>query len=61
MTKSSSVPCRFFAELPTEPPTISGGRQHYKVGDTARLNCTSARSKPAPSLTWYINGVEVNT
>ncbi|KAA0203917.1 hypothetical protein HAZT_HAZT002827 [Hyalella azteca] len=46
-------------ELPSQPPTITGGRSHYKVGDTAHLNCTSARSKPAPTLTWFINGVEV--
>ncbi|XP_047735593.1 uncharacterized protein LOC125177607 [Hyalella azteca] len=45
-------------ELPSQPPTITGGRSHYKVGDTAHLNCTSARSKPAPTLTWFINGVE---
>ncbi|XP_068245518.1 uncharacterized protein [Palaemon carinicauda] len=44
-------------ELPERGPTISGGRLHYRVGDTARLNCTSSRSKPAATLTWFINGI----
>ncbi|XP_071519967.1 cell adhesion molecule 2-like [Panulirus ornatus] len=43
-------------ELPERGPTIHGGRSHYRVGDTARLNCTSSKSKPAAQLTWFING-----
>ncbi|XP_064097629.1 uncharacterized protein LOC135209024 [Macrobrachium nipponense] len=42
-------------ELPERGPTISGGRSHYRVGETASLNCTSSRSKPAATLTWLIN------
>ncbi|XP_066957435.1 uncharacterized protein [Macrobrachium rosenbergii] len=44
-------------ELPERGPTISGGRLHYRVGDMVRLNCTSSRSKPAATLTWFINGI----
>ncbi|KAK8739445.1 hypothetical protein OTU49_003641 [Cherax quadricarinatus] len=44
-------------ELPERGPTIHGSRTHYRVGDTARLNCTSSRSKPAAQLTWFINGI----
>ncbi|XP_068215651.1 uncharacterized protein [Palaemon carinicauda] len=42
-------------ELPERGPTITGGRSHYRVGETASLNCTSSRSKPAATLTWLIN------
>lgn len=42
--------------LPNEGPLISGGRSRYQVGDVVRLNCTSAPSKPAALLTWFING-----
>ena len=46
--------------LPESPPRISGGKARYNVGDKAKLNCTSAKSKPATSLSWYINGEPVN-
>ncbi|XP_076334762.1 kin of IRRE-like protein 3 [Tachypleus tridentatus] len=42
--------------LPTEGPKISGGRAKYNIGDTVMVNCTSAKSKPAATLRWYING-----
>ncbi|XP_022253780.1 cell adhesion molecule 4-like [Limulus polyphemus] len=42
--------------LPTEGPKITGGRAKYNIGDTVMLNCTSAKSKPAAILRWYING-----
>ncbi|XP_050734176.1 uncharacterized protein LOC127007352 [Eriocheir sinensis] len=42
-------------ELPTQGPLIQGSKSHYQVGDVARLNCTSAKSKPAAELAWYIN------
>ncbi|XP_042885680.1 cell adhesion molecule 1-like [Penaeus japonicus] len=42
-------------DLPDEVPTISGGQAKYHVGDEVHVNCTSARSRPAASLMWYIN------
>ncbi|CAL4079975.1 unnamed protein product, partial [Meganyctiphanes norvegica] len=45
-------------ELPDRPPTIAGGRSHYRVGETARLNCTSIKSKPVAHLDWFINGIK---
>ncbi|XP_034195108.1 uncharacterized protein LOC117611268 [Osmia lignaria lignaria] len=42
--------------LPDEGPRITGGRSRYKVGEVVRMNCTSAPSKPAALLTWFING-----
>ncbi|KAG8199255.1 hypothetical protein JTE90_003682 [Oedothorax gibbosus] len=41
--------------LPTEGPSITGGRSKYKVGDIVDVNCTSSKSKPAATLRWYIN------
>ncbi|XP_045110398.1 uncharacterized protein LOC123504138 isoform X1 [Portunus trituberculatus] len=46
-------------ELPQQGPVIQGMKSHYRVGDTARLNCTSAKSKPAAELAWYINEEKV--
>ncbi|XP_076332639.1 cell adhesion molecule 3-like isoform X1 [Tachypleus tridentatus] len=45
--------------LPTEGPKITGRHMKYRVGDTVIVNCTSAKSKPAASLTWYINDEKV--
>lgn len=42
--------------LPETDPKITGGRPRYQIGDVVRVNCTSGRSKPAASLTWFING-----
>ncbi|XP_054724609.1 uncharacterized protein LOC129234603 [Uloborus diversus] len=41
--------------LPTEGPRITGGQPKYNVGDTVAINCTSAKSKPAATLRWFIN------
>jgi len=41
--------------MPKDGPRISGGRPRYQIGDTVRVNCTSARSKPAATLQWFIN------
>ena len=41
--------------LPTEGPRITGSQTQYKIGDTVNINCTSAKSKPAAALRWYIN------
>lgn len=46
--------------LPDEGPRITGGRSRYQVGEIVRMNCTSAPSKPAALLTWFINGDQVN-
>ena len=41
--------------LPTEGPRITGSKAKYQVGDDVKINCTSALSKPAANLKWYIN------
>ncbi|XP_078041270.1 uncharacterized protein LOC144472230 [Augochlora pura] len=47
--------------LPDEGPRITGGRSRYQVGEVVRMNCTSAPSKPAALLTWFINGDPADT
>ncbi|KOX75622.1 hypothetical protein WN51_12811 [Melipona quadrifasciata] len=49
--------------LPEDGPIITGrpGRHRYQVGDVVRFNCTSAKSKPAAMLSWFINGDPVDT
>lgn len=42
-------------KIPEEKPTIFGTQHEYKIGDTARLTCVSAPSRPQAKLTWYIN------
>uniref|UniRef100_A0A182QRS5 Ig-like domain-containing protein n=1 Tax=Anopheles farauti TaxID=69004 RepID=A0A182QRS5_9DIPT len=46
--------------LPETDPIITGGKPRYQVGDLVRVNCTSARSKPAAQLTWYINSEQAD-
>lgn len=54
----SNYSCPFFlysSEIPQEKPIVQGARERYHPGDIVRINCTSAPSKPAATLTWYIN------
>ncbi|KAI4497382.1 hypothetical protein M0802_007393 [Mischocyttarus mexicanus] len=48
--------------LPKNGPAIEGrpGRRRYQVSDVVRFNCTSAKSKPAAMLSWFINGEPVD-
>lgn len=39
---------------------IIGAAPKYAVGDTVNVTCYSYRSKPAASLTWKVNDVEVS-
>ncbi|KYQ47855.1 hypothetical protein ALC60_13121 [Trachymyrmex zeteki] len=44
--------------LPEDEPVITArpGKHRYQVGDVVRFNCTSTRSKPHATLSWFING-----
>uniref|UniRef100_A0A2L2YQC1 Ig-like domain-containing protein n=1 Tax=Parasteatoda tepidariorum TaxID=114398 RepID=A0A2L2YQC1_PARTP len=53
-TVEAEKPMKVFV-LPTEGPSITGGRSKYRLGDTVSVNCTSSKSKPAATLRWYIN------
>ncbi|XP_037087423.1 uncharacterized protein LOC119107934 [Pollicipes pollicipes] len=46
--------------VPTEGPQISGDREMYRIGEPVHVNCTSAKSRPAASLKWYINNVQAD-
>nr|XP_053642772.1 uncharacterized protein LOC128695877 [Cherax quadricarinatus] len=46
--------------IPQEKPVVRGAQERYHPGDVVRINCTSAPSKPAATLTWYINGEVVD-
>lgn len=48
------------AVLPEKGPRITGGLAKYQDGDLVQMNCTSAPSKPAALLTWFINGEPVS-
>ncbi|XP_038108600.1 uncharacterized protein LOC6037528 isoform X3 [Culex quinquefasciatus] len=47
-------------EVPKHGPMIHGIRPRYRAGDIVRGNCSSAHSRPAANLTWYINEVQAN-
>ncbi|KAL6260902.1 hypothetical protein P5V15_008430 [Pogonomyrmex californicus] len=48
--------------LPEDGPVITArpGKHRYQVGDVVRFNCTSAKSKPHATLSWFINGDPVD-
>lgn len=46
---------------PEGNPMIEGVLNRYAVGDFVSGNCTSTKSYPQPSMTWYINGVQVSS
>lgn len=41
---------------PKQPPQISGMANFYMPGDLVEINCSSVDSKPAPDISWFING-----
>ncbi|GFQ69280.1 uncharacterized protein TNCT_377041 [Trichonephila clavata] len=47
--------------LPLEGPQITGGESSYDLGDNITLNCTSAESKPAAKLEWFVNNQPVSS
>ncbi|XP_076339233.1 uncharacterized protein LOC143240532 [Tachypleus tridentatus] len=57
-TVSAKKEMKVFA-LPSEAPKISGKKGKYSIGDTVSVNCTSAKSRPAANLRWYINDEQV--
>ncbi|CAB0011313.1 unnamed protein product [Nesidiocoris tenuis] len=49
------LPGSFTRELPKKDPLIHTEKDRYDVGDTLRANCSSAPSKPAASLSFFLN------
>ncbi|KAI1288398.1 Cytochrome c oxidase assembly protein COX16 -like protein, mitochondrial [Halotydeus destructor] len=42
--------------LPEDKPYIEGAEMPFDVGDTINLTCVSAASRPAPIMSWFVNG-----
>ncbi len=49
-----------FTVVPPKGPQITGGKMRYSLGDLVDVNCTSANSKPAADILWFINGQPVS-
>jgi hypothetical protein len=49
------------AALPETPPVIYTEHDRYEPGDTLRANCSSPPSKPAASLSFFLNNIPVST
>lgn len=43
------------------PPKISLKKRQYTIDEQLLANCTTYKSRPAPHITWLINGVKVKT
>ncbi|XP_011690594.1 PREDICTED: uncharacterized protein LOC105451688 isoform X2 [Wasmannia auropunctata] len=43
-------------DAPKTDPTIRTEKERIAVGETLRANCTSGKSRPAPDVTWKLNG-----
>ncbi|XP_045593200.2 uncharacterized protein [Procambarus clarkii] len=51
----SAVATMTVVDLPDEEPVITGARASYQLHEDVLLNCSSPRSQPPASLTFYIN------
>lgn len=47
--------------FPRESPRITGHERAYGMQDQLDVNCSSAKSFPAPDLQWVIDGQKVST
>lgn len=47
-------------ELPKSKPIIVTDKDKYYPGDTLIANCTSPASRPAASLTFFLNNMPVS-
>lgn len=46
--------------LPDKGPKIQNLQAAYKIGDTINATCLSGPSRPAPIVTWHLNGKKVD-
>lgn len=47
-------------DAPKTDPAIRTEKERIAVGETLRANCTSGKSRPAPAVTWKLNGEVVS-
>ncbi|XP_016843937.1 uncharacterized protein LOC100679350 [Nasonia vitripennis] len=50
----------FVVDVPETEPRIAVDREHLRAGETLRANCSSGTSRPAPNITWTLNGAPLN-
>lgn len=43
-------------DAPKTDPAIRTEKERIAMGETLRANCTSGKSRPAPEVTWKLNG-----
>lgn len=43
-------------DAPKTDPAIRTEKERIAMGETLRANCTSGKSRPAPEVTWRLNG-----
>lgn len=58
---SSTTPSTTCVDLPQHDPLITGLTDNYEDGDLVSVNCTTALSSPPASITWYVNGLRMNS
>lgn len=51
---------KIISDFPRDSPRIVGHERSYELEEPLDVNCTSAKSFPAPDLQWLINGEKVN-
>ncbi|KAK4290295.1 hypothetical protein Pmani_036793 [Petrolisthes manimaculis] len=51
----SEVATMTVVDLPDEKPRLTGVRESYHLHQDVRINCTSPRSQPPATLTFYVN------
>ncbi|KAL7302614.1 hypothetical protein TKK_0004676 [Trichogramma kaykai] len=51
----------FVVDVPEHEPRIAVDRQRLGLGDQLRANCTSGASRPAPNITWTLNGKSLDS
>ncbi|EGI65620.1 hypothetical protein G5I_05883 [Acromyrmex echinatior] len=56
VTPPAPLACRQVSNAPKTDPAIRTEKDRIAVGEMLRVNCTSGKSRPAPDVTWKING-----
>ncbi|CAD7084608.1 unnamed protein product [Hermetia illucens] len=59
-TKASQEEQLYVILPQTGPPRISFNKRHFFVGERLIANCTTSKARPAPHITWLINGKKVD-
>lgn len=59
MTKNNFIIVHIPIVKQTGPPKIMFKKRLFVVGEKLIANCTTSRAKPAPHITWLVNGEKV--